>query len=51
MQALILTKGDKQLIFKLASIPFGLGIHYGWQITEAIVDEDTQFNDYSEIIN
>ena len=51
MKALILTKGNKQLIFKLASIPHGLGIEYGWQITEAIVDDNTEFNHYSQIMN
>jgi len=51
MKVLILTKGNKQLIFKVASIPYALGVEYGWQISQLTVAADTQLNEYSEIRN
>jgi hypothetical protein len=49
MEALILTKGDIQLIVTIGTIPLAFAETYGWNVEERIVDENTIFNQYSEI--
>jgi len=51
MEVLKLTKGDIELIFKVATIPYGLGVQYGWTVEQINVEENTILNEYSEIRN
>jgi len=51
MEALILKKGDIELIVRIGTIPLAFAEEYGWEITHTTVDENTIFNEYSEIRN
>jgi flagellar biosynthesis component FlhA len=49
MKVLILTKEDRQLIFRIATIPLAFAEEYGWEVNETEVTDDTELNNYSEI--
>jgi hypothetical protein len=51
MKALLLTKGDEQLIVSIGTIPLTFANDYGWKAYEIEVDDTTILNEYSEIRN
>jgi len=51
MKALLLTKGDEQLIVQIGTIPLAFAEEYGWKTYEIDVDDTTILNEYSEIRN